>query len=185
MRLALCEARPDKNHRRAGRSGEKDQSGDVRVDLIGGKGVAKQAADENPAQQRHRKGFDRPVNEQGHADAAPVAANLFQRREIDPHQHGNDHQPDEQGDRQIHFCDFKRGDGVEKLREEMAEYDARDNAERDPDGKIAFEKRHLFTPCGSMAVSRHPDRRSRADAPQAHMCREYAAEARKTVRCGF
>jgi hypothetical protein len=94
VRLAVEQVRPDEDHGRAGGGGEQDQAGDVGVDLPGRQQVAEQVADEQPPERRHRERLDRPVDEQGHADAAPVPAHLPERAEVDLEQHRHDHQPD-------------------------------------------------------------------------------------------
>ena len=63
----------------------------------------------------------------------------MQRTEIDLHQHRDDHHPDEQAHRQIDLRDFKAADGLKDARKHLAQPDAGQDAERDPDGQIALE----------------------------------------------
>ena len=46
------------------------------------------------------------------------------------------------GDRQVDVRELGRADRLEDAREAVAERDARDDAQRDPEGQIAFEQRH-------------------------------------------
>ena len=86
----------------------------------------------NAAERRHREWLDRPIDEQGHADAAPVLADFAERGEVDLDQHGNHHEPDQRRHRQIDPGDFRRADRVKCARREMAEGDASDDAQGDP-----------------------------------------------------
>ena len=65
-----------------------------------------------------------------------------QRREVDLQQHGNDHQPDQHGHRQVDLGDLGRADGLEDAGQDMPERDAGHDAKRDPDGQVAFESGH-------------------------------------------
>jgi hypothetical protein len=56
----------------------------------------------------------RPVDEQRDADAFPVRSHLAERAEVDLHQHGDDHHPDEQPDRDVDAGDFHAADRLEK-----------------------------------------------------------------------
>ena len=132
---------PDEHHRRAGRGCEQDKAGDVAVDLIGGKIGPEQPADEEPAQQRHRERLDRPIDEERHADAAPMLLTC-QGGKVDLEQHGNDHQPDQHRNRQIDLGDFRRADDLKYRGEEMAERNAGGDAQRDPEGEVSFERGH-------------------------------------------
>lgn len=76
MRLALGQVRPDEDHGSAGGGSEDDEPGDVAVDLARGEIWPEEIADEEPAERRHRKRLDRPVDEERHADAAPVLLHL-------------------------------------------------------------------------------------------------------------
>src|SRR3546814_15763850 len=66
---------------------------------------------------------------------------LGEGREVDPQQHRDDHQPDEDRDRQVYLRDLGRADRVEDRREEMAEGDADNEAEGEPEGQVALEGR--------------------------------------------
>ena len=78
--------------------------------------------------------------EEGDADAAPMTANLSDRSEVHLQQHGNDHQPDEHGDRQVDVSNLGASDGMKDAGQQMAERHADDDAERDPQGQGAFEQ---------------------------------------------
>src|SRR3546814_2565769 len=81
------------------------------------------------------------VDEQRYADAAPVAADLTKRSEVDLEKHRDDHQPDQYRHRQVDLGNFHRADGMKCARQKMAERDADDNAQRDPEGQVAFKDR--------------------------------------------
>ena len=66
-----------------------------------------------------------------------------ERGEVDLDQHRNDHQPDQHRDRQIDLGDLGGADRLEQRpAPAMAERDAGDDAEADPEREIAFERRH-------------------------------------------
>ena len=142
MRFAPGQVRPDEHHRGARRGGEDDQAGDIGADLIGGQIGPEQIADEERAERRHRERLDRPIDEQGHADAAPVLTDFAERGKVDLDQHGNDHEPDQGRHRQVDLGDFRRADRMKYAWREMAEDNARDDAQGDPHGEIAFEQGH-------------------------------------------
>lgn len=73
---------------------------------------------------------------------ATMGAHLTKRREVDLEQHGNDHQPDEDGDRDIYLSDRRRADGAKRSGNRLSENDASDNTERDPNAEITFEAPH-------------------------------------------
>ena len=50
---------------------------------------------------RHRERLDQPVDEEGHEEAARPAADAPDRPEVDLEHHRVDHQPDEDGDRDV------------------------------------------------------------------------------------
>jgi hypothetical protein len=142
VRLAVGQVAPDEDHGRAGRRRQQDQAGDVAVDLVGGQVGAEEPADEHRAQQRHGEGLHRPVDEQGDADAPPVTAHLTQGGEIDPHQHRDDHQPDQPRHRQVDVGELGRADRLERGGEDPAEGDPDDDAQADPQGQVALEQGH-------------------------------------------
>ena len=61
--------------------------------------------DENPGEQRHREGFDQPVDPDRCRNSAPVLPDLAKGGEIDLEQHRHNHQPDENGDRDVDLRD--------------------------------------------------------------------------------
>ena len=110
MRLAISEITPDEYHRRARRRREQDEAGDIAIDLVRRKVRSEQPADEEPTQERHGERFYRPVDEERNADTAPMLLDARQSREIDFHEHGNDHQPDQDCHRQIDLGDLGQAD---------------------------------------------------------------------------
>ena len=146
VRLAVGQVAPDEDHRRAGGGGEQDETGDVAVDLRGREVGPEQPADEQPAQQRHRERLDGPVDEQRHADPAPVLPDPAERGEVDLHQHRDDHEPDQHGHRQVDLGDLRRSDRVEHGRQRVTERDAHDDAEPDPEGQVTLERGHSRPP---------------------------------------
>jgi hypothetical protein len=93
MRLAIDKVRPHEHHGRAGSRRQQDQPGRIAVDLIGGKIRPEHMRDEDPGQQRHRKGFHQPVDPDRGRDSLPVRADGPERGKVDLEQHRNDHQP--------------------------------------------------------------------------------------------
>jgi len=69
-----------------------------------------------------------------------LLANLMQRGEVDLHQHGDDHHPDQQADRQIDLRHFQRADGLGGLGHQQAEQGAGDDAQEHPQRQVALEK---------------------------------------------
>jgi hypothetical protein len=139
MWLALHQVRPDEGHGGAGRGGQQNEARHVALDLAGRQERPEQMADEKPAEQGHGEGFYQPVDADRGGDAAPVAADLAERGEVDLQQHRNDHQPDQCGDRQIDMGDRCRADCLEQTRHELAEEDAGDDAQSDPQCEVALE----------------------------------------------
>ena len=74
-----------------------------------------------------------------------MSADLAERGEVDLEQHRNDHQPDQHRHRQVDLGDLRGADRLKDAGHDMAERDADDDAERDPEGQIAFESRHDFS----------------------------------------
>jgi hypothetical protein len=84
-------------------------------------------------------GLTPPVDEQGHAHAAPMLLDLGERREVDLHQHRDNHQPDQHRHRQIDLGHLQASDHLERHRQQVAESDADDDAQRHPNRQIALE----------------------------------------------
>ena len=112
--MAAGEPAPHEDHGRAGRSRQQDEARDIAVELIGRQPGREHLADEEPAEQCHREGLDRPVDEQRDPDAAPVLPDLMQGTEVDFQQHGDDHHPDEQAHGQVDLRHFHGADGLER-----------------------------------------------------------------------
>ena len=134
MWFALAQIAPHEDHGCTRRGREQNEPGDIRIDLIGWKIGPEEMADEQPAKRRHREGFDRPIDKQGHADAAPVFFDLMKRGKIDLDEHRDDHQPDENRNRQVHLRDFGGADQVKDTGEKMTQDDTNDDTETDPKG---------------------------------------------------
>ncbi len=138
--VAVGEAAPHEDHRRAGRGRQQDQAGDVGVELVGGQIGGEDPAHEQPAEQRHREGFHRPVDEQRDADAPPVGRHPMQGAEVDLQQHGDDHEPDQQRHRQVDLGRLDAPHRLEHAGHGMAETDAGEDAERHPQGQVTLEE---------------------------------------------
>ncbi|MNN40679.1 hypothetical protein D3C81_1547610 [compost metagenome] len=65
---------------------------------------------------------------------------LAQCRKIDLQQHGDDHYPDQQANRQVDLRVFHAADGLEHVRHDLPQRNADDDAQRDPDGEVALEE---------------------------------------------
>src|SRR5450759_3839374 len=142
MRFAIRKVAPDEHHRGARCGCKENEAGDVTVDLVSWKVRLEQPADEGPAQKRHRERLHSPVDEERDADAPPVLLDPGQSREIDFHEHGDDHQPDEPGYRQVDLGDLGRPDDMEYGGKELPKRDSGNDAESYPDSEIAFESGH-------------------------------------------
>jgi len=70
----------------------------------------------------------------------PLCINLPQRREIDLHQHRDDHHPDQQADRNVHMGDFQRADRLCGSGQSQTEEGAGNDAEKDPERQITLEE---------------------------------------------
>ena len=145
--IASRKPAPDKDHGRAGGSGQQDESRHIAVQLLGREPGRKEPADEKPGQQRHREGLDRPVDEEGDANALPVRPHLMQGAEVDLHQHGDDHHPDEQPDGDVNLGDLQPPKKLEGRRNPLAEPDAGQDTERHPESQPTLEDTH-GRPCG-------------------------------------
>jgi len=151
--LSFGQAGPYEDHGRAGCRGKDDKACNVRIDLVGRQVRAEKPADEQPCKKRHRERLDGPVDEQRDADAPPVPTDLPKRGEVDFQKHGNNHQPDENGDGNIDLGNLGGADSVEQCREKMPQSDARDNAKGNPDSQIPFKDRHQrCSTCLSMSA---------------------------------
>ena len=126
----------------AGGAGKDDQAGDIGAHLISGQVGPEEIADEKRAERRHREGFDRPIDEQGHSNAAPVLTNFAERGKVDFDQHRNNHEPDQSRHRQVDLGDFRRADRMKCAWRQMTEDNARNDAQCDPEREIAFEQGH-------------------------------------------
>ena len=62
-----------------------------------------------------------------------------QRAEVDLQQHRHDHQPDQHRHRQVDLGHVIAAERLERRRQQLAEDDAGDDAERDPERQIALE----------------------------------------------
>ena len=142
MRLAIDEVRPHEHHSGAGCRREQDEAGDVAVHLIRRQPGPEEMRDEDPGQQRHRERLDEPIDADGGGDAAPVLTDLAQGGEIDLEQHRHNHEPHQHRDRQIDLRHRRITDDAKDTRQQLAERDADDDAERHPKGEEAFEHTH-------------------------------------------
>jgi hypothetical protein len=133
---------PDEHHRGTRRGRKQDEAGDVAVDLVRRQIGLEQPADEEPAQERHRERFYGPVDEERDRDAPPMFLDPRQRRKIDLHEHGDDHQPDQDSHRHVDLGDFGRTDDVEYRGKEVPKCDPNNDAKSNPNGEVAFESRH-------------------------------------------
>ncbi len=114
-----------------------------------------------------------------------MTADLPDRAEVDLQQHRNDHQPDQRGDRQVDVRHLGVADGMEQPGKQMAERHARNDAERDPQGQVAFEQRHAGVPRLYLLLERRRKKRScscrTASVPLARIKSERDAAVRKTM----
>lgn len=69
-----------------------------------------------------------------------MAPDLFERGEVDPRQHEDDHTPDQQDHRQVDRGALGRADRPEVARYDGFERDADHDAEPDPQCWVAFEQ---------------------------------------------
>ena len=107
MRFAANEVGPDENHRGAGCRRQQDESGDIGLNLVGREHRREYMADQQRPEQRHREGFDRPVDEECHANPAGMLCDFPHGGEVDLQEHRDDHQPDQNCDRQVDLRDFR------------------------------------------------------------------------------
>ena len=142
QRIAVGQPAPHKDHCRARGGCQQDQPGDVAIELVGGQHRCKQVTNEQPAQKRHRERFDQPVDEQGDANPANVLAHFVQRAEIHLDQHRDDHHPDQQTDRQIDLGDLHATNSLKDGWEKLAQGNANDDAQENPDAQIALKNTH-------------------------------------------
>jgi len=73
------------------------------------------------------------------ANTAPLLGHPMQRAEIDLEQHRHDHQPDQHRNRNVDLGGRHAAERLERRRQQAAEHDAGNDAERDPQGEIALE----------------------------------------------
>src|SRR3954466_9088504 len=99
-----------------------------------------------PPEQRHRKGLDRPIHKHRDGDAAPMFPDLMKCSKVNLREHGNDHEPDEHGYRQVDVCDFSRADGLEETRKTVSQRNACGDAHDYPQTQIPLKGRHAMRP---------------------------------------
>lgn len=139
-RIAAHELAPDEHHGRARRHAEQDHAGDV---LPGGRWIdppGEHVLEEQHAERRHRERLDEPVDDQRQGETAWPAADVADGRPVDLDHHRVDHDPDARRHDEVDEGDLKRCDRRERVRPEQPERDARQNAERHPEGQIALER---------------------------------------------
>ena len=88
--------------------------------------------DKQPAEQRHGKRLDQPVDAHGRSNAAPVRLDLPERAEVDLEQHRDDHEPDQHGDGEIDLRHGRSAQSMKHARDGLAETNTDDDAERHP-----------------------------------------------------
>jgi hypothetical protein len=151
IRLAVGQVGPYEHHRGTRRRGQNDETGDIAVDVAWRQQRAKEPANEQPGEQGHAEGLDQPIDADGHGNAAPLLGHPVQRAEIDLEQHRHDHQPDQHGDRNIDLGHGHAAERLEGRRQQPAERNTGDDAQRDPDGQITLksaERRRHGAPAG-------------------------------------
>ena len=107
-------------------------------------------AQEQPGQKGHGEGFDQPIDGERDAQTGALLVDLSNGAEVDLHQHGDDHHPDQQAHREIHLRDFQRAHRLRCFGGEQAEQGAADNAEKYPKRQVTLEEPKRGT-CGLLA----------------------------------
>ena len=76
-----------------------------------------------------------------------MLTDFMQCTEVHFHQHGNDHHPDQQTDRQVDARNFDCAYCLESIREELSECDTDNNASENPQAQGTFEETHRLVVC--------------------------------------
>ena len=106
--VAVGEVRPDEDHRRAGRGGQDDDAGHVLARQLRADQRQEEVLEEEPAEEGHRERLHQPVHDEGDDEARGPPADAADRREVDLEHHRVDHQPDEDGDRDVDLAALRR-----------------------------------------------------------------------------
>src|SRR3546814_19953392 len=91
--------------------------------------------DKQPAQKRHGKGFDEPVDAQGDTYAAPLALDLRQRTEINFDENRDNHDPNQNSYRDIDPGHFDARDVLEGFGPGLPHQDPAHNKNTYPNGQ--------------------------------------------------
>ena len=76
----------------------------------------------------------------GHEESFGRPADGLDALEVDLHHHRVDHEPDQDGDRDRDAVNLECREKGGHRRQEVADGDADDHAEQDPDGQVALEE---------------------------------------------
>ena len=102
---------------------------------------------EQPGQERHAEGLDQPVDEQRHHQPLGLSGDAAKRAEIHLQHHRVDHQPDQHGDRDVDLGPWPNSillSAEVRPGARLAQIDAGDHAEEDPERQVALEKARRF-----------------------------------------
>jgi hypothetical protein len=140
--FAVRQVAPDEDHGGAGRGGQDDAAGDVLIGVRGGDPRAEDDLEEEPGEGRHREGLHQPVHEEGYEQAPGFSADLANGAEVDLHHHRRDHQPDEDGDRDVDLAALTELEATERVhhsRRGATEQHPHHHAQAHPEAQVALE----------------------------------------------
>jgi hypothetical protein len=98
--------------------------------------------EEQPGKQRHAERLDEPVHEARDEEPCGAPADANDRCEIDLQHHRVNHQPDEDGDRDVDLASAAKLDPpqiVGQAGKQLSQADANDHAQTDPQGQIVLK----------------------------------------------
>ena len=137
--ISVGQIAPHEHHGRARGRGQDDGPRQVLVTELWADQSREEVLEEEPAEHRHAERLDQPVHEQDDEDALGTPAHAADRREVDPQHHRVDHEPDEDGDRQVDVPDLEPAQRAHEPGGHRAERDPGDDTERHPRGEVALE----------------------------------------------
>ena len=153
--IAIGEVAPNEDHRRARSSGENDQADDIvfsgfRIDPS--EYIAEEGCDEKPTKSRHAEGLHDPIHKERDEQSSWLSENASDPTEVDLQHHGINHEPNENGDRDVHMgirAEFPSPDAVRQIRVKATQSKADGHAGKYPNSQVAFKEIELFPFAGS------------------------------------
>jgi hypothetical protein len=123
-------------------SAQQDHPGDVLARRAGFDVRREDPVEEQHAEPSHGEGLDQPVDCQRDDHALRAFMNPRKAGEVHRHHHRVDHRPDQHGDHEVDRAVFQPGEEPDQPGRDLAEREARQDRQRDPEREVSFECGH-------------------------------------------